>query len=213
MHKNIRDALCTVAMLAVAIGLIWAMKLFSELANKPPTGDLATWAGAFGATAAALAAVWIALHQHAVQRRTEYTKAVIVAARVVLPLSSAEAEISKQQRWFDQMQLVDFNEAAMTNIVKAVRALKIPIEQDSIFYLPPLGDRCSYRIAAAVGTLEAVKASLPEQLGLYLTATSREERISSASFWSLCLNECVLNLKRASIECQRASHGLTSPNY
>ena len=183
------------------------------MVNKPASGDLATWAGAFGATVAAVVAVWIALHQRVTQRNTEYAKAVIVAARVILPLSSTAAEIGKLQRWFSQMQVIDFDVKTVTNLVKSVLALKIPIEQELIFHLAPLGDRCVYRIAAAIGTLEALQAIIPNDVNLYFVASDRAQRIKDASFWDLSLNECELNLKRAAAECQRVSHGLTSPNY
>lgn len=80
MHKNYRDLICGLGLLAVALGLILAMKQFSVLVDRPGTGDLATWFGglmsalAFGGT--------IVLASQETRRRNRQTKAL---ARIIIP--------------------------------------------------------------------------------------------------------------------------------
>jgi hypothetical protein len=136
MHKNVRDALCAIALLVCVYGLLLIAKEFSKFADKPAIGDLATWLGAIGTIGTLIGTIILATQQTRLRNREMRSKARIIIPGLTMKL------IATSNIFENVLEITKFpalvRESSLRQGVKYLRSIPLwtPEDANALAHLP-----------------------------------------------------------------------------
>lgn len=200
----------------MVIGAFFAGVLY---ANMPADGKWQPgWemVSGLGTTAAAIAALWISGREERRVRQQAKVQAIIVAARIYLPLANYEREVKSIAEFFratspSVMGFIAFE--TQTKKIKTLLEEKV-VEDVELGLLAGIGDNTAMLIAGAYGHMHVSLVTMNcyqwdfAQIG----PSNIARRTFAHSVISLALNDAANQLRFATQSCQSAALAFTSPH-
>lgn len=179
MHKNVRGTICCVILLTASLIFIWVLKQFSDVADKPATGDLATWAGAIGTVAAVFAAINISIQEHKRMRTREWDIAVVHASGLYERLMACKNLLEVVREHFEK-------DASTSKLPQSTASMSLSFALTHLGNMPhysseelekivPIPNNVAAHLAASKDRIETCKIILrAAQRGLFEDGVSLE---------------------------------------
>lgn len=193
---------------AFAAGVIYANVPLS--AKWQPGWEMVS---GLGTTAAAIVALWISGREERRIRQQEKVQAIIIAARIYLPLASYTREVKTMARYFTTTPPhAVFPNAYDDRLATTKRLLDTKVvEGVDLGLLAGLGDNTAILIASAYGYLHASLTAMKRAHWDFMQAgpSNIEGRKVSHQIITLALNNAAKQLLLATERCDSASKGFT----
>lgn len=170
---------------------------------------------AIGTMFAAFAALWIAGREDRRLKRNERQRAIVLAARVYLPLAAYAAKVKAIAEWFEKQTPTSYFVSSYSDVTATLGSListKVVLDNE-LEILIGLGDNTAASLAAAYAHLASARAIVEAKQSVFTTNWSPfiEERKSLMPMLSMTLHHAFLELQKAVDSCQKSAMGATSP--
>lgn len=195
MHKNVRDALCAVALLGCAYGLLMIAKEFSKFSDKPGIGDLATWFGAIGTIGTLIGTIVLATQETRRRNREIRSKARIIIPGLMMKLIAAGKAFDETIQRLDSSRLP--NKQILEREAANLRAFSLWTAEDAAA-LAHLPNDVSSQLMLIKETTETVANSLgfSQNNWLKLSIESVQRLKDGKSLISAVSQECDIEYHR-----------------
>lgn len=194
--------------IAIAVALFLTGFFVAAIINKPFThsGDMATWAGAFGTFVAFAGTIWVATSETRRRTRDELLKARLRAASMVLRLVQAQACIETVCRDLELCGKVDMGVEPFLNSRDTLKNIDI-WGIDELIPLAPLPNNAAVQLAAAS---DQTRSAIPilENAAVRLKAEKPTERTKFAQSLHKNLSGTASLIEQSIVECEKASKAL-----
>lgn len=186
-------------------------------ANMPADGQWQPgWemVSGLGTTAAAIAALWISGREERRVRQQAEVQAVIVAARIYLPLDIYAGKVRASADFFSKTPSIGVSYTYVVEQMKIIKGLldEKVVEDAELGPLAGLGDNTSILIAGAYGNLQRALITMEYHQWDFAQIDPGyiERRNIARSICALILNDAAQQLSMATRSCKSAAIAFTS---